>query len=798
MVERAGATAPPGDPARGCPFHGDVAADFRPFDTSDPFGFYERARHEQPVFFSDELGFWVVTRYDDIRAIFKEPATFSSEITQAPYKERPAEVQKVLDDGEFTAYSGLSARQPPDHTRLRGFIKKAFTPRRVAILEPQIREIATRMIDEFDRSGEPVDLVAALTYELPALVIFRLLGVPDEDVADVKRWASSRVVLSFGDQPLDEQVHHAENLVAYWRYCLDLVNSRFGDPRDDLPSDLVRISQSPPTPGDQSLDVHEMASLVYSQLTAGHETTSSLLAGGLKDLLLQRERWEELCADTALAPAAVEEMLRIATPVFAWKRLVKQPARVGDVDLQPGDRLLLILGSANHDETVFEDPEVIDLHRPNARNHLAFGLGIHFCLGAPLARLEAQIVLEELATRFPDLRLVEGQEFVYPPNTTFRAPQQVLVHLGEEAVVEPPHVVRLQDCSGDDVALVGGKAASLGTLMQAGFPVPAGYAVTTRAFTESLADGVADRLAAELLEVDCSDVDGLDACAARLRALVETTPLPQDVSEAIRSAYRELCAAEGCEDVPVAVRSSATAEDGAETSFAGQQDTYLWVCGEDEVVENVRRCWASLFSARSIAYRAEHGVLHDDVRMGVAVQRMVAARAAGVAMTLNPANGDRSKIAIEASFGLGESVVSGQVTPDSLLVDKVMLEVVDTRIACKETELVPDIAGRCVTERVVEEERRTLPALTRAEARQVAELAKRAEQHYGAPQDVEWAVGEDETVVMLQSRPETVWSRAPKQASAPSPVLATGMTSLVNTLMNPLAARRAADVDSDR
>jgi pyruvate, water dikinase len=127
-----------------------------------------------------------------------------------------------------------------------------------------------------------------------------------------------------------------------------------------------------------------------------------------------------------------------------------------------------------------------------------------------------------------------------------------------------------------------------------------------------------------------------------------------------------------------------------------------------------------------------------------------------------------------------------------------MLEVVDTRIACKETELVPDIAGRCVTERVVEEERRTLPALTRAEARQVAELAKRAEQHYGAPQDVEWAVGEDETVVMLQSRPETVWSRAPKQASAPSPVLATGMTSLVNTLMNPLAARRAADVDSDR
>jgi cytochrome P450 len=779
MVERAGATAPAG----GCPFHGDVAADFRPFDTSDPFAFYARARREQPVFFSEELGFWIVTRYDDIRAIFKEPATFSSEITQAPYKERPPEVQKVLDDGEFTAYSGLSARQPPDHTRLRGFIKKAFTPRRVATMEPQIREIARRMIDELQ--GDPVDLVAGLTYELPALVIFRLLGVPDEDVADVKRWAASRVVLSFGDQPLDEQVHHAENLVSYWRYCLDLVNARFEDLRDDLPSDLVRIYQN----GDQSLDVHEMASLVYSQLTAGHETTSSLLAGGLKELLTQRDRWEDLCGDLSLAPAVVEEMLRIATPVFAWKRLVKQPTRVGDVDLQPDDRLLLILGSANHDETVFEEPEAIDLQRPNGRHHLAFGLGIHFCLGSPLARLEAQVVLEELAGRFPDMRLVEDQQWDYPPNTTFRAPNAVWVHLGAERV---PFVRDLAACGADDVATVGGKAASLGTLTQAGFPVPDGFAVTTHAYTETLRDGVAERISAELRDLDCGDVRAVDDCAARLRLLVETTPLPAAVADAVRAAYRALG-----EDVPVAVRSSATAEDGAQDSFAGQQDTYLWVVGEDRVVDHVRRCWASLFSARSIAYRTERGIAHDDVRMGVAVQRMVPARAAGVAMTLNPANGDRSKIAIEASFGLGESVVSGTVTPDSLLLDKVMLEVVDEQVACKEIELVADVAAGCVTEREVEEERRSTPALSPAEARQVAELAKRAEQHYGVPQDVEWAVAQDATVLMLQSRPETVWSRAASEPSRPTLGLQTGMTSLVTTLMNPLATRRDADVDAD-
>ena len=773
MEERAGS-------AGGCPIHGDVAGDFRPFDLADPFAFYERARREQPVFFSEELGFWVVTRHDDIRAIFKEPATFSSEITQAPYKERPPEVQRVLDDGDFTAYSGLSARQPPDHTRLRGFIKKAFTPRRVALLEPQIREIAVRMIDAFDPSGEPVDLVSALTYELPALVIFRLLGVPDEDVADVKRWAASRVVLSFGDRPLDEQLEHAHNLVGYWRYCLALVRSRFEEPQDDLPSDLVRIYQD----GDQSLTIDEMAGLVYSQLTAGHETTSSLLASGLKELLTQRDRWRELCADRSLAPAAVEEMLRIATPVFAWKRLVKQPARVGDVDLQPGDKLLLVLGSANHDEAVFQEPQAIDLHRPNARNHLAFGLGIHFCLGAPLARLEAQVVLEELSARFPGMRLVEGQRFTFPPNTTFRAPQEVRVHLGVE---QAPLVVGFEEPS--DVEQVGGKAASLSTLLRAGFPVPPGFAVTTRAYREALGGGVAERISHELATLDPGDVAALEDGSARLRALVETTPVPPAVADAIRAAYRALG-----DGVPVAVRSSATAEDSADASFAGQQDTYLWVVGEEAVVEHVRRCWASLLSARSIAYRAERGIAHDGVHMGVAVQRMVPARAAGVAMTLNPANGDRSKIAIEACFGLGETVVSGQVTPDSLLVDKVMLDVVDRRVACKEVELVVDARGGCVTERVVEEERRTKPALSAAEVRQVAELAKRAEQHYGAPQDVEWAVDEESTVVMLQSRPETVWSRAPRSVGA----MSTGMTSLVQTLMNPLAARRASDVDADR
>jgi cytochrome P450 len=785
MEERTHAGA---GPASGCPVHG-LAGDFRPFELEDPFPFYARARHDEPVFFSEDLNYWVVSRYDDIRAIFKDSATFSSENTQESYRPRPAEVQRILDGSGLGAFSGLSGRQPPDHTRLRGFVKKAFTPRRVATLEPHIRRLAVDMIDRMAArdSGELVD---DLTRDLPALVIFELLGVPAEEVPQVKEWAASRVYLNFGDLPLDEQVRHAENLVAYWRYCVELVESRMAEPRDDLPGDLARIYLE----GDESLTVDEIAGLVYTQLTAGHETTSALLGGGLKELLAQPDRWDELCAYPSLVPTAVEEMLRVSTPVLAWKRRARTAARIGDVEVPAGANVLLLLGSANHDETVFDDPDRIDLRRANARNHLAFGVGIHFCLGAPLARLEAQVVLEELTARLPGLRLVDGQHFDYSANTTFRGPAQVLV-----AIDGAPagHVRPFAACGADDVALVGGKAASLGTLLAAGLPVPDGFAVTTSAFAETIAaDGLRERIAAEVAAVDPRDVDALQAASARQGALVEAAPVPDAVAEAIVAAYRALG-----DDVPVAVRSSATAEDSAEDSFAGQQDTYLWVVGADAVLEHVRRCWASLFSARSIAYRRDRGIDEAGLLMGVAVQRMVDARAAGVAMTLNPINGDRSKIAIDASFGLGETVVSGTVTPDSHLVDKVMLDVVETRLGSKDIELVADVAARRVVERPVSDERRAQQALTTAELREVATLAKRAEQHYGVPQDVEWAIdgagGPDgPAVVLLQSRPETVWSQA---APKPAPSgYTTGLGSMVNTLTNPLAARRSAGVDADR
>jgi cytochrome P450 len=768
-----------------CP-HADLGRDFKPFDLAEPFAFYARAREQAPIFYSPEIDYWVVTRYDDIRDIFRHPEAFSSENTQSPFRRRSAEVQQILDDGGFANISGLSGRQPPDHTRLRGFIKKAFTPRRVASLEPDIRAIATRMIDRFSERGQ-ADLVAELTHELPALVIFRMLGIPDTDVPQVKEWAQSRVFMNFGDRPVDEQVHHAENLVLYWRYCQDLVRSRLESPQDDLPGDLARIYLQ----GDQTLTPDEIAGLVYGQLTAGHETTTALLSNGLKELLAQRQAWTAVCTDSERIPAAVEEMLRVSAPVFTWKRRTLQPAQVGGVELPAGTNVLLLLGSANHDEKVFRDADRIDLERDNASRHLSFGLGIHFCLGAPLARLEAKVVLEELSARLPALRLTDDQRFDFSANSTFRGPSHVLVEWSPTARV---YAAPFATC-GEEVTVVGGKGASLACLAAAGLPVPPGFVVTTAAFDAARAvDGIRHRIAAALASLDRGDVAALQDGAAGVRELLEGAALPEDVQQAIRAQYRDLC---GSEDVPVAVRSSASMEDSAQTSFAGQQDTYLWIIGEDAVLHHVQRCWASVYSARSLAYRRDHAIPEADVSMAVVVQRMVDARAAGVAITLDPLTGKRTTIVVEAAFGLGETVASGTVTPDNFVVDKVILEVTGSTIASKEIELVADVTGRRVVERPVEAERRLTPALTTQQVIAVAQLAKRVERHYGCPQDVEWALDGDGQVLLLQSRPETVWStRAASAPDRPPGLYATGLTSMANTLINPLAARSTPDVDN--
>jgi len=344
------------------------------------------------------------------------------------------------------------------------------------------------------------------------------------------------------------------------------------------------------------------------------------------------------------------------------------------------------------------------------------------------------------------------------------------------------------DISSADHARVGGKCASLGEMTQAGVAVPPGFAVTTDAYQAMLDHhGLRAEIERHLASIGSDDIDAIDRAAQAIRVRIRSHRMPDEVESAIRGAY----AAMG-EGMPVAVRSSATAEDMPDASFAGQQDTYLWVIGADDVVEKVRDCWASLFTTRAVAYREKNRIAHIDVLMSVGVQKMVNARAAGVAMTLEPTTGDRTRIVIDASWGLGETVVSGVVTPDNFTVEKVLEAIVARKISDKHVELVGDAALGSAVEREVDAARRSAPCLSDAEVLEVARLAKRLERQNKCPQDVEWAIDADlpegRNLLALQSRPETVWSRKPKEK--PATPYATGLMSIVGTLNNPIASRK--------
>jgi len=316
-----------------------------------------------------------------------------------------------------------------------------------------------------------------------------------------------------------------------------------------------------------------------------------------------------------------------------------------------------------------------------------------------------------------------------------------------------------------DIPLVGGKNANLGEMISAGIPVPPGFAVTAYAYRKFIEEtGIAEKIYQIIRETvrEQNDPKQYEEASKRIRALIESTSMPKEIENAVREAYRELCRKLNAERVPVAVRSSATAEDLPDASFAGQQETYLNVVGEDEVIEKTVKCWSSLFTPRAIFYRTQKGFAHEKVFISVGIQKMVNARAAGVMFSINPVTGDPNQIVIEGNYGLGESVVSGAVTPDEFIVDKRTMKIVERRIAAKKIMYVRDpVTGKTVHVDVPVENQNQ-PCLKDDEVLKLAELAVKIEQHYGKPQDIEWAVDSDigfpENIFIVQSRPETVWS----------------------------------------
>lgn len=408
----------------GCPVaHGGTYHGYEPFDMKNPFPAYASLRAEEPVMFDDRIGYWVVTKYDDVKAVFDDWETFSSENAQAPVRERGPEAKRIMEEGGFTAYSGLSARTPPTHTRIRSIVQKAFTPRRYKVMEPFIRENLVKLLEDMiARGASDADLLRDVAYELPTVTILTLIGEDLARLDDYKRWSDSRAAMTWGNLSDEEQIPHAHNLVEYWQACLALVDKAHREGGDNLVADLVKAQGE----GAEITD-HEIASICYSMLFAGHETTTTLITNSFRMLLSDEDQWQQLLDDPKKIPGAVEEVLRYSGSIVAWRRRATRDTEIGGVPIKQGDNILLVMGSANRDESRFEDPETFDITRKNAREHLSFGYGIHFCLGNQLARMQAKIAVEEVAARAPQLRTVAPDDIDFRENISFRVPTSLPV-----------------------------------------------------------------------------------------------------------------------------------------------------------------------------------------------------------------------------------------------------------------------------------------------------------------------------------------------------------------------------------
>ena len=363
-------------------------------------------------------------------------------------------------------------------------------------------------------------------------------------------------------------------------------------------------------------------------------------------------------------------------------------------------------------------------------------------------------------------------------------------------------ILWFEELSKEDVPLVGGKNANLGEMTRAKIPVPPGFAITAYAYQEFITQtGIAEKIYKIIDETvtDVNDPKQYEEASKKIRTLIESTPMLPDIEKAIRKAYNQLNkqarGAEGAE-MFVAVRSSATAEDLPDASFAGQQETFLNVKGADELIKSTVKCWSSLFTPRAIFYRNEKGFKHEQVFISVGVQKMVNAKAAGVIFTLNPVTGETDQIVIEANWGLGESVVSGSVTPDDYIVDKKTLKIIEKRIVKKTVEYIRDSeTGKTVHNEVLPE-RQEQPCLTDEEILRLAEIARGIEEHYGRGQDIEFSIDRDlpfpDCVFIVQSRAETVWSgkKAVPTIEVPKPLAPSTAPMEAKVVVRGLAAGR--------
>ncbi|GAB4211081.1 MAG: cytochrome P450 [Roseiflexaceae bacterium] len=399
------------EPSQGCPYHATLPV--HPLLATALAG--------GPVVFEPRMKIWLITRYQDVSEALKDHQRFS--IVGALDGSMPIdpEIFEMLRPVLPICRTSLLSIDPPQHTRLRTLINQAFTPRRVAQLEPLVRQLVNQMVDQVIDQGQ-VDLVP-LAEQIPMHVICTFLGIPEADREQVKQWAFGWMKLMSQVLPLEEQRQCATSLLSHLAYIDGLIARLRQNPQDDFISHLIRAS----TDGRLPMSGEEITDTVNLLAVAGHETTAHMIASCVYRLLADPARWQAIRENRTLIEPFVEEVLRSDSVSMGGLRITREDVTLHGVTIPQGALVLLMGSAGNMDPAVFAEPERFDPQRPNLARHLGFGYGTHYCLGAPLARLELRVVVDVLAERLPSLRLLPNQEIAYMPNLFVRGLSKLLV-----------------------------------------------------------------------------------------------------------------------------------------------------------------------------------------------------------------------------------------------------------------------------------------------------------------------------------------------------------------------------------
>ncbi len=389
---------------------------------ADPYRMFAWARANAPVLHVPDIDCWAIARFDDIRRVFSDPVAFSSANVRQPITPLCSKAREIYTAAGVGLKPTLADEEPQTHRRHRGIFGKGLSSRRVELLEPLIRETIAREIDRFVDDGR-ADLLSQLLQPAAARVTFHLLGGNDEEF-DLAKWPGGmRRVEIWGPYTEAAQISLVEMVVRLWSFSGQLAAAAIENPGDNYIGDAVKARFEDP-----SLFTDDyLHNVVFLLQTAGADNQSQALAFGVRRMLEEQAPWKRLCADQNLIPNAVEEILRLCTPLLAFPRIATRDSEIRGQRIPGGARLLLLLASGNRDEAVFPDSGKLDIDRKNARHHLSFGHGTHFCLGAPLARLEMRITLEELTRRLPQMRLADGGAPDVFRTFTFRGLKQLTV-----------------------------------------------------------------------------------------------------------------------------------------------------------------------------------------------------------------------------------------------------------------------------------------------------------------------------------------------------------------------------------